>query len=143
MPRNNIAEKERKRRAVAEATLAGTGTKNTARTVGCSERHVRRLAAEPETQFLITEALRPYTAKLNKLAAKAITAVEEALIAMKTDEADHVSRLRAVERYGDVLELAQGKLPEKTEEEAGPPQWTWEEFCQMYNARKKTAEEEA
>jgi hypothetical protein len=137
MPRNNIAEKERKRRTVAEAVLGGAGTKHTARTIGCSERHVRRLASEPETQFLITEALRPYQAKLHKLARKAITAIEEALSAKKTDEADHVSRLRAVERYGEVLELAQGKLQETKTGDNARPQLTWEEYVRMYNARKE------
>jgi hypothetical protein len=40
--------------------------------------------------------------------------VEEALGAMKTDEADHFTRLRAVERYCELLELAQdGKHPRR------------------------------
>ena len=30
--------------------------------------------------------------------------------AMKTDEADHLTRLRAVERFCKLLEMAQGKV---------------------------------
>jgi hypothetical protein len=109
VPQNSQTEKERKRLAVAGAVLARQGTRITARKIGCSERHVRRLAAEPETQFLIMEALRPHIAKLQKLAWKVISVIEEALTAMKTDEADHLTRLRAVERYFELLNLAQGK----------------------------------
>ena len=108
MPQGSLAEKEYKRRVVAVAKLAGQGTRATARHIGCSESHVRRLAAEPETQFLITQVLRPYHATLDRLATKVITVIEEALSAMKTDEADHLTRLRAVERYCELLELAQG-----------------------------------
>ena len=107
-------EKERKRRAVACPVLAGERTRITARWLGCSKRHVRRLAAELETPLLITEILRPYHATLNELMPRVITVVREALNAQKTDEADHFTRLRAVERYCELLELAQGKLPDTT-----------------------------
>jgi len=109
MPQGSRAQKEQKRRVVAVAKVARQGTKATARQLGCSERHVRRLAAEPETQFLITEILRPFRAKLTQLAATAIKVVKEAFSAMKTDKADHFTRLRAVERYCDLLKMAQGK----------------------------------
>jgi hypothetical protein len=46
---------------------------------------------------------------------------------MKTDKAD---RLRAVERYCELLELAQSKLQE-TADDAGR-QMTWEEFVRLY-----------
>jgi hypothetical protein len=46
---------------------------------------------------------------LQNLAPTVITAIEEALSAMKTDEADHLTRLQSVERYCELLELAQGK----------------------------------
>jgi hypothetical protein len=113
MPQGSRAQKERKRRVVAVAKLAGQRTRATARQLGCSERHVRRLAAEPETRFLITEILRPFRAKLTQLASTAIKVVKEAFSAMKTDEADHFTRLRAVERYCDLLKMAQGKVQEK------------------------------
>ena len=109
MPQGSRAEKEHKRHAVAVAKLVDQGTRATARRIGCSERHVRRLAAEPETRFLITEALRPHHAALTQLAARAITVIEEAMSAMKTDEADHRTRLRAVERYCELAELCTGQ----------------------------------
>jgi len=49
------------------------------------------------------------------------------------------SRLKAVERYGDVLVLAQGKVVEKPVD-AGLPQFTWEEFSAMYDARVISSE---
>jgi hypothetical protein len=133
--------KERKRRAVAFGALAGHGTQITASQAGCSERHARRLAAEPETQFIVTEAMRPYHAKLHRLIGKVITAIEEALSANKTDAADHISRLRAVERYREVAELAQGKLPEKSADDNAMPQYTWEEFVALYATRIQTEDE--
>ena len=77
---------------------------------------MQRIAAEPETQFLITEAFRPHQARLVELAGAVVDAVDEALGAMKTDKQDHLTRLKAVERYGDVLEFAQGKVQEKPAE---------------------------
>jgi hypothetical protein len=138
MAGHSKAEKEQKRRTVAASVLAGNGTRITARKAGCSERYVRRLAAEPETQFIITESLRPHRAKLQRLATKVIAAIDEALSAKKTDEADHVSRLRAVERYGAVMELAQGKLPPDTVDDKAMPQYTWEEFVALYATRRQT-----
>jgi hypothetical protein len=58
---------------------------------------------------------------------------------MKTDKQDHVTRLKAVERYGDVMELAHGKVVEKPIEEV---QLTWEEITEMYKARKMSAQTE-
>jgi hypothetical protein len=60
---------------------------------------------------------------------------------MKTDEEDHVSRLRAVERYVDLVELAQGKLPEKTVDDGALPQYTWEEYVRLYETRIRTGVE--
>src|ERR1035438_10322923 len=112
MSQGSRAEKEHKRHAVAFARLAGPGTRATARQIGCSERYVRRLAAEPETQFLITEALRPHIAKLLQFMPKALAVIEEGMSAMKKDQVDHLTRLRAVERFCELLEMAQGELPE-------------------------------
>ena len=70
------------------------------------------------------------------MAGKVVGAIEAALGALKTDEADHTSRLKAVERYGDVLALAQGKLVEKPVDEGCPQQFTWEEFSAMYARRR-------
>src|ERR1035441_5417325 len=92
MSQGSRAEKEQKRHAVAFARLAGQGTRATARQIGCSERYVRRLAAEPETQFLITETLRPHIAKLLQLMPKALAVIEEAMSAMKKDEPTVPSR---------------------------------------------------
>jgi len=139
MPKRAKAEKEKKRRTVAKAAIAGKGTKVVAKEAGCSVRHVQRLQAEPETQFLITEALAPQRDELRKLATQVISAIGGALKATKTDKADHAARLRAVARYNDVVELAQGKVSEANEQ--GPMKVTWEEFCLMYKARKVTTNE--
>ena len=98
---------------------------------------MQRIAAEPETQFLITEAFRPHQVRLQKMAGKALDAIEAALCAMKTDEQDHTSRLKGVERYGEVLELAQGRIAEKPAD-TGMPQYTWEELTVLYDARINT-----
>src|ERR1035441_9167628 len=135
MSQGSRAEKEQKRHAVAFARLAGQGTRDNARPIGCSERYVRRLAAEPETQFLITEALRPHIAKLLQFMPKALAVIEEGMSAMKKDQVDHLTRLRALERFCKLLEMAQGKEQEKVTPTAG--QMTWEEFGERYEARQE------
>ena len=143
MSQGSRAEKEQKRHAVAFARLAGQGTRATARQIGCSERYVRRLAEEPETQFLITETLRPHIAKLLQLMPKALAVIEEAMSAMKKEGPDHLTmpdyltRLRAVERFCKLLEMAQGKEQEKGTPTAG--QMTWEELTEDYEARRERA----
>jgi hypothetical protein len=136
LPKATKPEKEAKRRTVAKGVVAGKPTRAIAKKAGCTTRHVERLANEPETQFLITDALRPHHKKLAKLAGKAITAVTTALGAKRSDSADHVVRLRAIERYGDLLEFAQGK-PKESQESDGA-QFTWEEFVLLY--RRKTTD---
>jgi hypothetical protein len=134
MPSGSRAEKAAKRDVVARGVIAGRSTKAIARAAGCTERHVQRLADEPETQFLITELMRPHRRKLDKLATKAIAAVEKALAANKTDKADHTARLRAVERFGELAEMAQGLAQAPP---ASDPTVTWEEFVVMYRSRKE------
>jgi len=124
---------------VATGILSGQSTKAIACDANTSQRSVQRIAAEPETQFLITEAFRPYRAQLEEMAGMTIDAIEKALGAMKTDKQDHTSRLRAVERYGEVLVLAQGKVVEKPVH-AGIPSLTWDEYVAMYNARTISSE---
>jgi hypothetical protein len=138
MPRKAKAEKEKKRRVVAKAVLAGKGVKVTAREAGCSTRHVERLAAEPATQYLITEALRPHQAKLTRMVERMITAVNVALVATKKDTQDHIARLRAVERGRDLLELAQGKPSADVEQQQGAALVTWEEYLVLYRSRSET-----
>src|ERR1039457_4394156 len=135
MSQGSRAEKEQKRHAVAFARLAGQGTRATARQIGCSERYVRRLAEEPETQFLITEVLRPHIAKLLQLMPKALAVIEEGMSAMKKDRVNHLTRLRAVERFCKLLEMAQGQEQKKGKPTAG--RMTWEEFVEMYEARQE------
>lgn len=108
MPRHSRAEKEWKRRAVAAGVIAGQRTTMIARDLGCSRRHVRRLAAETETRFLIAETLRPFVAQLVAPISRMLTAIGEGLVATKNDKADHLTRLRAVERSCELLELAEG-----------------------------------
>ena len=133
MPRATRAEKEGKRRKVAEAAVAGTPTSKTARQVGCTPRHVQRLANEPETQFLITQAFQPHQEKLARMAEKVIRCVESGLRANKKTNVDHFTRLRAVERYTELLDLAQGKAT--TAAATDGPLVTWEEFVILYSRR--------
>jgi hypothetical protein len=112
--------------------IAGKGTQAIAAAAGCQPRYVQRLASEPETQVLITAMLAPQRERLAKMAQKAVNAVEKALIARKTDLSDHIVRLRAVERYGELLALAQGKPREAAGDGV---QVTWEQFTLMYERR--------
>jgi hypothetical protein len=137
--RRTTAKKILKRRIVASGVVSGQSTKAIAQRAATTQRNVQRIAAEPETQFLITKALRPHQARLGKMASTVIDAIEEALGPHKADEADHTSRLKAVERYGDVVELAQGKVAEKAVN-TGTPQFTFEEFTAMYRSRKITTD---
>lgn len=54
------------------------------------------MAVEPATGFLAAEVIRPHIPKLNELMPQVITAIGEARIAMKTNEAGHLTRLRGV-----------------------------------------------
>jgi hypothetical protein len=140
MPTGTKAQKAIKRRAVVKAALAGKPAAAVAKAAGCSKRHVQRLEREPETQFLIEQALRPHQKLLTTMAGKAIRAVERALTARKTDSADRIVQLRAVERFGELMALAQGKdRPEQHER----GMVTWEEFLVLYKARKESHGETA
>ena len=86
---NRIVELLGKATGIAKGVLSGKSTKAIARKTATSPRSVQRIAAEPETQFLITEAFRPHQLRLQKMAGKALDAIEAALCAMKTDEQDH------------------------------------------------------
>jgi len=132
VPTGTRAGKESKRRTVAGGVIAGKGTQAIAAAAGCQPRYVQRLASEPETQVLITAMLAPQRERLAKMAQKAVNAVEKALIARKTDLSDHIVRLRAVERYGELLALAQGKPREAAGDGV---QVTWEQFTLMYERR--------
>jgi hypothetical protein len=138
MPSASKNEKQAKRRAVAKGALAGKPLAAIAKAAGCSKRHVQRLEREPETQFLIVEALRPHRAVLTKMAGKALRVIERAFMARKTDGADRIVQLRAVERYHEMMDLAQGTAKPPDQEDRG--QVTWEEFVVMYRARKETHE---
>jgi len=130
--RGSKAAKEAKRRVVAQGLVAGKPTKVIARAAGCKARHVERLAAEPKTQFLVTEILRPYHERLGKLAKKAIHAVDVALAAKYKGQPDHMARLRAVGRYGELVEMAQGT---KAHDQVDRGLVTWEEFVLLYRSR--------
>ena len=136
MPTGTKAEKAAKRRTVAKGIVAGKSTKRIAKEARCSQRHVTRLAAEKPTQFLIAEMMRPHRAKLEKLATKAIGAIEKAMTAKVGDVADHKARLWGVDRYREMLDLAQGKAQAQAPDTG--PQFTWEEFVVLYRSRKET-----
>ncbi|GEM_PF-5779303 len=133
-------EKELKRRKVAAGAIAGKNTDQIAQEAGCSRRHVLRLIHEQETKFIIANALHPYRDQLNRMAGAAVRAVERAFIAKKTDKADHFTQLRAVERYGDLLELAAGDTRNAGKEaEAGRRLVTWTEFVLIKKQRQEVA----
>jgi len=137
MPRATKAELAARRRLVAAGEVAGASTRSIARRAGVSRRQVQRDAADPATRFLVTEALRPHRKKLERLATKVITAVEKALAAKKSDKVDHYTRLRAVERFGDLLGLAQGRTQSEDGDRTGAGVVTWEEFVLLYRSRKE------
>ena len=91
-----------------------------------------RLAAEPETQFLIRELMRPHHAKLKRMTQKAITAVNSALVAKEGRKACHETRLHAVDRYCDLMHLAEGQKPPDAEDIGLV---TWEQFVVLYQRR--------
>jgi len=138
--RRTTNKKSLNRRIVAGGMVAGKSTKAIARDANMSTRNVQRIAGECETQLLITEAFRPFHALLHKMALHSIKVVNEAMLAMKADPQDWTSRLKAVEQYGELLFLAQGKLVDPPEQEQR--QMSWEEFCVMYHARNPDPSEE-
>lgn len=129
------------RHVVAAGVVTGRKTGAIARDLGVTRRTVQRIAADDQTLLIVTDVLRPLKRKLEKLATRAAYVVEKAMLAHHTDKADHVTRLKAVERYGELLSLAQGKLA--AEQEVQEKQtFTWEEFEVMYYARRaKSAQE--
>jgi hypothetical protein len=135
MPKGSSAEKEKKRRTVAKGLVSGTPLQGIARAAGCQPRYVQRLAAEPETQLLIAEALRPYHAQLRRAVPKALRAIERGLVARRTDLSDHYTQLRAVEKLEDYLKMAQGK---PTESAVQTEPVTWEQFTVMYQKRQES-----
>ena len=140
MPSGSKGEKERKRKIVARGVVAGKKTKAIAREAGASERHVERLVNEPETRLLITRIMRPHHARLEKLAVKAIAAVEGALTAkLAKGTPDHEIRLRAVGRYAELVHLAQGDGPAPQIDPAGGV-WTWEQFVVVHRLWKEKQE---
>lgn len=134
MPIGTKAGKELKRRVIARGIVAGKSTKAIAQEAGCNPRHAMRVAQEPATEFLITEIMRPYHARLAKLAQVAIQAVESAMKATHDGcLPDHDVRLRGVRRYRDLAELAQGRPSDQQEQTSGLV--TWEEFEVLYRKR--------
>jgi hypothetical protein len=136
------AAKEAKREIVAAGIVAGKSATEIAQAADCNPRHVQRVAAEPETQFLVTELLRPHRQELADLATDVIRAVQGGLKAAVNDIEvgtdgkkrliDHSVRLRAVQRYRDLVNLAQGAEPPPATDRSLV---TWEEYVVLYNRR--------
>jgi hypothetical protein len=129
--------KERKRRTVAAGLVQGQPMEVVALEAGCGKRHAQRLAAEPETRFLIADLMRPHHERLRMLIPKMLRAIERGLVAQKTTRSDLPVQLIAARRAKDFLLLAQG--PAKTAEQAATRETTWEEF--MISYRKHTSTE--
>ena len=132
------ASKEHKRRQVAVGLIAGKDTKKIAKETGSSLRNVQRLASEPQTQLLVTALFSRHHRALRSMTERAIRVVNEGLRSttyVKVDKdrykvrVDTFGRLRAVERFCDLAELAQGKLRDDgpRDTEIGRS-YTWEEF---------------
>jgi hypothetical protein len=135
------SQKDVKRRIVAAGAITGKRTSEIAKDANCSERHALRLAAETETKFIIANALSPYREQLRKMAGKAVRAVDRAFVARKTDKADHFTQLKAVERYGDLLELAAGDTRYLGKDaDAGRHLVTWQEFILIGKQRREVVE---
>jgi len=137
------AKKQAKRRVVAVGAILGKTAKEISTAAGCSPRHAARIANEPETQYLITEALRPHQKQLDKLAYNVLKAIEGGLKAKKSTVIDHFTRLKAAERWCELAGLAQGGKPaELPQETGGLPHLTWEEFVILYGRRVVSVGEE-
>jgi hypothetical protein len=127
-----------KRRAVAAGAILGVPAAAIAQQVGYSERQVRRTLADPATQFLIADIMRPHRDKLRLMAKRAVAVVERGMKAQKKDKADHFTQLRAVERFGELLELAGGEsAAAKAKEKGGRQLVTWEEFLLIGRGRQE------
>ncbi len=142
MPRGTKVSKERKRKAIAGALVDGKGPKAIAKQIGCADSHVRRIAAEPETGALIQRIMAPHRAKLAKMAKRAVEAVDQALVAQRTDKADHQVRMRAVGRYGDLLELTEGGKRHDAAGESGGG-FTLEQALELLQLTKGTHDDSA
>lgn len=138
---------EKKRAVVVAGILNGNTSDEIAAAAGCARRTVNKIISEPETQLLVTGLFAPYHKKLRAMAKRVVQVVEQGLSAkhfVKTgkDEyrlhADTFGRLRAVERYGELVQLAQGKAPGE-DPHAGEigRSYTWEEFT-LLQARRAT-----
>jgi hypothetical protein len=153
LKRKPTAKKAAKRRVVAAGVIAGKKTKDIADALDTSTRNVQLIASERETQFLITAAFRPQQKLLTAMAARAVQVVLHGFEAMKyvktgKDEykclGDAIARLRAVERYADLIALAQGQIkPEDESTTRDFPKYTWEELQVIYKQRRLTTDGEA
>jgi hypothetical protein len=135
-------EKDAKRRIVAAGAIAGKSTADLAKAANCTERHVLRILHENETKFIIANALAPWRGELEKMAKKAINAVQRGFVAQKKDKADHIVQLRSVERYSDLLELAAGETRNTGKDaQAGRRLVTWQEFILIRRQREEVVKE--
>ena len=121
--------------AIAKELVDGKIPARIAKDLGISKQHVQILTAEPETQFLITQALAPIRAELEAMGPEAAAQVRQAFQALKSDPADYKARMAAVSRYGDLLELAQGG---QRSDGKGGPQAGQFSVTQMYEILQLT-----
>jgi len=144
MVKGTKATKERKRRTVAAGVALGASAHAIAKAAGCSKRHVETLAAEPETQLLVTEALRPHRDALKKLIPKALRVIERGLTArIQVSGADHRTQLLAARRLENYLKLAEGNPLETSGGRGRTGMVTWHEFTLMYQERMGHEESDA
>ena len=90
--------------------IAGQRTKITA--LGISDARSGTSGAvgvEPATRLLVSEIFPTVQPKAHGDAPQVNAVVGDALRAMANDKADHLTRLRAVERYCELLEVVEGE----------------------------------
>lgn len=137
MPKASKAEHERKRLIVAKGKVAGKKRPAIAQEANCSESQVTKIEREPATQLLVADLMRPHHRAIEKLAAKAVKAVERGLEA-KTANGRHIHeiQLRAVGRFAELAHLAQG-ADKVSDNDSGLI--TWQQFVLIYNQREAHA----
>lgn len=138
MARGNSVTKKTKRQLVAAGKIAGKSSEQIATEAGCSERHVKRLAAEPETKIVVRDLLSKHQAKLKRLVEKSLTSIERSLDATpNSTKHDHRTQLAGAAELRAWASLLKGDV--KTLAESGDlgglPQVTWEEFQLIYRRR--------
>lgn len=85
---------------VIAGKMAGEPNARIALEAGCSERHVDRLAAEPETRLSIQALLQKRAARIDRMVGRAMDAIEAALTATLPADPGKAARIPAAAATG-------------------------------------------